>query len=322
MKIISLLPSLTEICGALGLGESLVGVTHGCDYPPEAVAGKQVVTSSVVSPYTMTQAEIHEIVTGALANGHSLYGLDADLIKAADADLVLTQALCDVCAVSYPKVLSTCAKVLTDERPRVVSLEPTDLEEVFSTILQVGNVAGVSDRAAELVASLRARHALTVSAVAAKLASASDGEPACTRPSVAFLEWTDPLFAGGHWVAGQIESAGGTYCGPASVASGERSRVLPLEELVAADPEFVFIAPCGFEETRAAKDAQALWAQPGWRELRAVRAGHVYALDANSYFARPGPRLVEGAALLAFLIHGVRTDATPEGGWVKVGPPV
>ena len=123
MRIISLLPSLTEICGALGLADNLVGITHGCDYPLEAVAGKQVVTSSVVSPYTMSQAEIHEIVTGALANGHSLYGLDPDLVKAADADIVLTQALCDVCAVSYPKVLSTCAKVLTDERPRVVSLE-------------------------------------------------------------------------------------------------------------------------------------------------------------------------------------------------------
>lgn len=320
MKIVSLLPSLTEVCGALGLADNLVGITHGCDYPPEAVTGKPVVTSSVVSPYTMSQAEIHEIVTGALAKGHSLYGLNADLIKAADADLVLTQALCDVCAVSYPKVLSECAKVLTDERPRVVSLEPTDLEQVFATILQVGEVAGVSERAVELVASLRARHALTISAVAAKLdAAAGAGEP--HRPSVAFLEWTDPLFAGGHWVAGQVESAGGTYCAPVGVAAGERSRVLPMEDLVAADPEFIFIAPCGFEQTRAAKDAQALWAQPCWRELRAVRAGNVYALDANSYFARPGPRLVEGAALLAFLMHGITTEATPEGGWLKVEAP-
>ena len=318
MRIISLLPSLTEICGALGLADNLVGITHGCDYPLEAVAGKQVVTSSVVSPYTMSQAEIHEIVTGALANGHSLYGLDPDLVKAADADIVLTQALCDVCAVSYPKVLSTCAKVLTDERPRVVSLEPTDLEEVLSTIIQVGDAAGVSARAAELVASLCARHELTRSAVAAKL-SESSGDP--HRPSVAFLEWTDPFFAGGHWVAGQISSAGGTYSGPASVAVGERSRVLTSEELVASDPEFIFIAPCGFEEKRAARDAQVLWMQSWWCELRAVRAGNVYALDANSYFARPGPRLVDGAALLAFLMHGVKTEATPEGGWLKLEPP-
>ena len=135
MRIVSLLPSLTEIVAALGLGDSIVGLTHSCDYPREAVKGKAIVTSSEISPYSMSQAEIHSIVCGALANGHSLYGLDAQLIEAADPDIILTQALCDVCAVSYPKVLSTCAKVLAGDeaRPRVVSIEPTTYEEVLNT---------------------------------------------------------------------------------------------------------------------------------------------------------------------------------------------
>ena len=138
MRIISLLPSLTEIVAALGLGDSIVGLTHSCDYPRETVDGKVVVTSTEISPYTMSQEEIHKMVSGSLANGHSLYGLDAALIEAADADVILTQALCDVCAVSYPKVISTCAKVLAgdDSRPRVISIEPTTFEEVMNTIVQ------------------------------------------------------------------------------------------------------------------------------------------------------------------------------------------
>ena len=171
MRIVSLLPSLTEIVAALGLGDSIVGLTHSCDYPLEAVEGKVVVTSTEISPYTMSQAEIHTMVCGALANGHSLYGLDAALIEAADADVILTQALCDVCAVSYPKVISTCAKVLAGDeaRPRVVSIEPTTYEEVLNTILQVGEVCGALPRAQQLVAELQAAHAHTVALVAAKL---------------------------------------------------------------------------------------------------------------------------------------------------------
>lgn len=313
MRIVSLLPSLTEIVAALGLSDSIVGLTHSCDYPREAVEGKVVVTSTEISPYTMSQAEIHEMVCGALANGHSLYGLDAALIEAADADIILTQALCDVCAVSYPKVISTCARVLAGDeaRPRVVSIEPTTFDDV-DTILQVGDVCGALPRAQQLVAELQAAHAHTVALVSAKL------ENGATRPRVAFLEWTDPLFVGGHWVPGQIEAAGGQF---SYVQAGERSRALPHEELVAAAPEVIFVAPCGYEQERAARDTQQLWRHGWWRALPAVKAGRVYALDANSYFARPGPRVVQGAALLAYLLHGVESDVTPQGGWLRVEPP-
>ena len=224
MRIVSLLPSLTEIVAALGLGDSIVGLTHSCDYPREAVEGKAIVTSSEISPYSMSQAEIHSIVCGALANGHSLYGLDAQLIEAADPDIILTQALCDVCAVSYPKVLSTCAKVLAGDeaRPRVISIEPTTYDEVLNTILHVGEVCGALPQARQLVASLQAAQAHTVSLVAAKLDA---GAP---RPRVAFLEWTEPLFVGGHWVPGQIHAAGGEA---SYVESGARSRALPHEVL-------------------------------------------------------------------------------------------
>eukprot|EP00931_Biecheleriopsis_adriatica_P078107 TRINITY_DN51573_c0_g1_i1.p1 TRINITY_DN51573_c0_g1~~TRINITY_DN51573_c0_g1_i1.p1 ORF type:complete len:328 (+),score=55.74 TRINITY_DN51573_c0_g1_i1:48-1031(+) len=314
-KIVSLLPSLTEIVAALDIGDRLVGITHGCDYPPETVAGKTVVTSTEVSPYSMSQAQIHEMVCGSIANGHSLYGLDGGLIEAADPDIVLTQALCDVCAVSYPRVVSTCAKILSGsdtQRPKVVSLEPTNLGEVFNTILLIGKECDVLPAAEKLVKDLQAMLSELVSAVDLKVAGTS-------RPTVAVLEWTDPMFSGGHWVPGQVEAAGGIYVG---AAAGERSRRISPEELTAAAPAFIFIAPCGFEQQRAAQDALQLWQHEWWRELPAVKQGNVYALDANSYFARPGPRLVQGAALIAFLMHGVRTDSTPVGGFLRVSPEI
>lgn len=320
MRVVSLLPSVTEILGALGLSESIVGITHACDYPPEAVEGKAVVTSTEINPQAMSQEEIQRHVAGSLANGHSLYGLDAAQLEAADADVVLTQALCDVCAVSYPRVLSACARVLAggDEeeapRPRVISLEPTTLDEVMGTILQVGAACGAADRAGGLVLQLRADLARTAGLVSARLRL-----PGAARPRVAFLEWTDPLFSGGHWVPGQVEAAGGTYCGP---KAGERSRALAPEELTAAGPEVIFVAPCGFDHERAAGDALQLYRHGWWRDLPAVREGRVFALDANSYFARPGPRVVQGAALLAYLLHGVESSATPDGGWICLQAPV
>ena len=182
---------LAEIVAALGLGDSIVGLTHSCDYPREAVEGKAIVTSSEISPYSMSQAEIHSIVCGALANGHSLYGLDAQLIEAADPDIILTQALCDVCAVSYPKVLSTCAKVLAGDeaRPRVISIEPTTYEEVLNTILHVGEVCGALPQARQLVASLQATHAHTVALVAAKLDAGAPRPRGCATQAAASPPW-------------------------------------------------------------------------------------------------------------------------------------
>jgi iron complex transport system substrate-binding protein len=316
LRIASLLPSLTEIVCALGLSSHLVGVTHECDHPPADVARVPVVTSTHI-PHGLSQGDIHAAVQGSLSAAQSLYALNEDALRAAAPTLVLTQALCDVCAVAHSAVLATCARVLSpggdgdggadgapvapSPSPRVVSLEPTDLSQVWATMRVLGAECGVPSSGH----ALARRCARGVAAVTAAV-DAHVAETGACRPRVAFLEWCDPLFSGGHWVPGMIAAAGGTY---SLGAPGERSAIMTPEALVAAAPDFIFVAPCGFDERRAAADAAPLFRQAWFAGLPAVRAGRVFALDANSYYARPGPRLVQGTALLAQLMHGHGVDA-------------
>jgi len=294
MKIVSLLPSATEIVCALGLTEALVGVTHECDHPPE-VRGKPVLTASRIHGQGLSSAEIEHAVSARLGGHQSLYTLDEGLLRALQPDLVLTQELCAVCAVSYTEVQQ--AARLLDVAARVVSLEPTTLEEVLDNITLVGQLTGREHVAAAVVTGLRTR----LAAVEARLPAT------LRRPRVWVCEWLDPPYSAGHWVSAQIERAGGREV---FQRVGLPSTQVRPEEIVQAAPEVIILAPCGFHVEAVAEEAARTRFFEGWHDLLAVRAGAVWAVDASSYYSRPGPRLVDGVELMAGILHP-ETFGTP-----------
>lgn len=288
MRIVSLLPSATEILCALGLEEQLVGVTHECDYPPPVKALPKVTRTLI--PHDASSREIDALVRERLATQRALYTLDVPALEALRPDLLVTQALCDVCAVAEEEVNAAACSL--PGRPRVLNLEPMSLEEVLDTLLVVGRAAGREEQAREVAAGLRQR--------IERVAERSARIPVGRRPRVAFLEWIDPLFNAGHWTPHLIELAGGVdVLGNA----GEPSRTSPWESLVAARPDALFIACCGYSTERALQDVPVLERQPGWSELPCVRAGRIYVTDGNAYFSRPGPRLVDGLEIMAHAFH-------------------
>ncbi len=287
MWIVSLVPAATEIVCALGLGAQLVGVSHECDYPP-AVQRLPRLTASTL-PTGVSSAAIDAAVGSLLQAGESLYAVDEVALAACAPDLILTQALCEVCAVSYS---DTCrAARLLERDPRIVSLEPLDLAGVFEAILAVGGLTGVPQRAAALIADLRARLQCVEAAVA--------GRPA---PTVFALEWIDPPYAAGHWVPEQVARAGGHEV---LGRPGGKSVRTTWEAVVASAPEVVLLIPCGYDAAGAQREfaAAGIADLPAWQGLPAVQNGRVYALDANAHFSRPGPRLVDGVDALARLLH-------------------
>jgi iron complex transport system substrate-binding protein len=286
-RIVSLLPSATEIVCALGLADSLVAVTHECDYPPE-VAGKPAVTASRISHREMTSKEIDHAVRSQLDGHGSIYDLDEGLLHELKPDLIITQELCEVCAVSY-KTVERAARSL-DAGARVVSLEPHTLEDIFGNVRTVGRLTNRGAEADAVVRELMTR----LDALALALTEVP------SRPRTLVLEWLEPPFAPGHWVPEQVAFAGGD---PTFGRAGESSRTTTAEEIAAYDPERIVLAPCGYykEDTLAALERARLPA--GWNELAAARAGEVWAVDATSYFSRPGPRTVRGAEILARVVH-------------------
>jgi iron complex transport system substrate-binding protein len=286
-RIVSLLPSATEIVCALGLEASLVGVTHECDFPP-TVKGKPVLTASRISHATMSSREIDHAVRSQLDGHGSIYELDERLLAELKPDLVITQELCEVCAVSYKTVLE--AARLLEADARVVSLEPNTIRDIFANIRTVGELTGRDAEADALVRELTVR----LDSLAVLLTQVE------TRPRTLVLEWLEPPFAPGHWVPEQVAFAGGD-AGLGAV--GEKSRVASAEDIQAYAPEVIVLAPCGYykEETLRALEGARL--PRGWHELPAVRNGNVWAVDATSYFSRPGPRVVEGAEILLRVIH-------------------
>ncbi|HEY1371973.1 MAG TPA: cobalamin-binding protein [Candidatus Binatia bacterium] len=296
MRICSLLPSATEIAFALGLGDDVVAVTHECDYPPEARKRRVVVKSAIDS--TGESAAIDRTVRERVQAGRGLYALDLDGFRAARPDFIITQDLCEVCALDLNEV-ARAADTLP-HRPKIVSLAPTTLGDVLDDIARVGAAAGKESAAAALVADLRAR----IERVR-ELTSRSD-----TRPRVACVEWTDPIYPAGHWVPEMVEIAGG---GDGLGNKGAPAKAVPWEDLRAYAPEVVVLMPCGFGLERAAAEAPALERLEGWRGLPAVKAGRVFAVDGSAYFNRPGPRLVDGVEILAALIHPEIFPAAPTG---------
>lgn len=286
MRIYSFIPSATEIVYALGLGDSLCGVTHECDYPPEA-RRKPVAIRSHVDSARMTQAEIDAEVVESTTHGHGLYSIDRELLRENPPDVVITQELCDVCSVSLRDVLSTLSEL--SKSCNVVSLRPRGLKGVLEDISTVGRACGAEGEAEALVESLSGR----IDAVKRRAVNRA-------RPKVFCVEWFDPVFASGHWVPEMVEIAGGN---DALGLPGQDSRKVPWGRVVDFDPEVLVLMPCGFEVARAVADLPLLAKNRGWGSLEAVRRGEVYAANGSAYFSRPGPRLVDGLELLAKIIH-------------------
>ncbi|MEU3063986.1 ABC transporter substrate-binding protein [Streptomyces subrutilus] len=290
MRIVSLLPAATDIVADLGLAADLVGRTHECDWPPEAVARVPVVTRAEFAADDLGSREISEAVGGALHSGSSLYTLDTAALAALAPEVVLTQDLCDVCAVSYEGA-SRAVRVL-DGGPRVLSLEPRTLDDVLDCLVTVGELLGVRERAERRRAALRRRLAEVGRLTAGR-----------ARPRVVAVEWLDPLWPAGHWVPEQIACAGGE---PLLAAPGEHTAPMTWDAVRAARPDVVLVLPCGFPPERTLRERHLLTSLPGWDELPAVRAGEVWVLDGPAHFNRPGPRVVRGAEVLAHVLHGVR----------------
>ncbi|MEV8504007.1 ABC transporter substrate-binding protein [Actinoplanes sp. NPDC051475] len=286
MRLVSLLPSATEIVYALGLGDDLVGVTFECDEPPRARRDKTVVVGGR-DTRGMSPAEIDAYVKAQMAAGADLYTLHAGALAGLDPELILTQDLCRVCALPSGQVSGALDHLGC--RADVLSLDPYSLEEVLATITEVGDRAGVPQRAAALVSGLRAR----LDAVAAAVA----GRP---RPRVAIVEWVDPPFTGGHWVPDLVAAAGGE---PVAARPGRRSEETTWTELAAARPDVVLVTPCGFHLAGAVEQAA--------RVVPHFPAAQVWAIDGDGLVVRPGPRLVEGVEAIAAILHPDAVPAAP-----------
>jgi iron complex transport system substrate-binding protein len=286
-RIVSLLPSASEMVCALGLGHQLVGVTHECDHPAEATS-KPTVVRNALALETMSQGEIDVAVTARLRDGLSLYELDAELIERLSPDLIITQSLCDVCAPSGNDV-ARLTRTLS-KTPQILWMTPRSLAEIDDNLRDLGRATGRLARAERLIAKGRAR------LDAVRTATRAIGRP----PRVFCMEWLDPVYCCGHWVPEMVRIAGGE---DALGRLGSDSVRVGWDEVLDWAPEVLVIMPCGYDLEAALQRAPALVDRPGFRDLPAVRNGRVYVVDANSYFARPGPRVVDGVELLARLIH-------------------
>lgn len=307
MRIVSLLPSATEIVFALGLGDELVGVTHECDWPPEAAA-LPAVTRSTHDLGDVASREIDRLVGEAIHGGSSLYELDDDALEALEPDLILTQELCEVCAVGYREVNEVARAI--DADVTVVSLEPTSIEGILNSISTVGAMTDAEEAAIDVVADLRER----LRRLETRLARRRErGQPPVR---VVGVEWLDPPFATGHWVPEQIRRAGGW---DVLGREGERSVRTTWDAIRDVDPEMLVLMPCGFHLTETVAEWERTPRPSFWRELEAVRRGQVFAVDGSAYFSRPGPRVIDGVGLLAEIFDPDGfVETSPLGSWTPL----
>ena len=295
MRIASLLPSATEIAFALGLGDDIVGVTHECDYPPEAKE-KRVVVKSLIDREKLASRDIDESVRRRVREGKGIYTLDLLRFRAANPDFIITQDLCDVCALDYNEVMKAI-KWLTHS-PKIISLAPTRLADVLRDIERIGVSAGRKVDANTLVRRLRER----IERVRSQISRAK------SRPRVACIEWLDPLYSAGHWVPEMVELAGGA---DGLGKKGEPSEEIAWETVREFAPEVVVLMPCGFDVARTLRELPLIQDRPGWSKLPAVKTGRVFAVNGSAFFNRPGPRLVDGLEILAQIIHPESFPARP-----------
>ena len=272
---------------ALGLSDQLIGITHECDYPPE-IQGRPVVVRNALPIEKMNQSEIDEAVAQRMRDGRSLYEVDEKLLQELAPDLILTQDLCQVCAPSGNEVSQALS--LLPKQPQILWLTPNSLEQIFANLRDLGEATGRAKKAEELITAAQAR----LQKIAEVTRSLS------YRPRVFCMEWLDPVYCSGHWVPEMVRIAGGV---DELAREGGDSVRISWDKVLEWRPEILIITPCGFNLEQVIEQSPQLFAYPRWSSLPAVLDGRVYAVDANSYFARPGPRVVDGTELLAHLIH-------------------
>jgi iron complex transport system substrate-binding protein len=287
MRICSLLPGATEIACALGLADEIVGVSHECDFPAAALT-KPVMVRSRIDPTIIGSGEIDRRVGDLLRSKQSLYALDEKLFKDSEPDIILTQGLCDVCALDYNDVVQAARSLPKD--PRIVSLDPHCLADILNDLLRIGEATHRTRQAESLVQDLEGR----IEAVRDRT-SRSD-----SQPRVGCLEWFDPLYIAGHWVPEMVQIAGGNDI---FGTAGEPSAKVEWGAVIAAMPEILILMPCGFDLDRAVRESSLLKNRAGWQTLPAVRDGRVFAVSGANYFSRPGPRLIDGLEILSQVIH-------------------
>ena len=285
LRICSFLPSATETIYALGLEDQLYGVTHECDYPPQAKEKPRLTSSALAS--SQDSKEIDEKVRNALEKGEPIYSLDFDTLSKAAPDIIFTQELCEVCAVSFGEIHRAVSKLR--KQAEVISLDTFTLQDILDSILLVGSKCGRTEEAKELVSSLNSR-----------IEKASLLSRKNRVPRIFFMEWIDPIMTGGHWMSELIHRAGGD---DPFALHGKNSRRVDWTEVREYGPEYLIIAPCGFTVDRAAREAETLKYLDGWQDLPAVRNQKVFVADGNAYFSRPGPRIVDGLEILATILN-------------------
>jgi len=301
LRIVSLLPSATEIVCALGLEEKLVAVTHECDYPL-VVRSKPVITSSALDHAQSSSRHIHEGIAGLLHAGKSIYHLHERLLVELQPDLILTQELCEVCAVSY-RIVRDAARILEGET-EIISLEPNSVGDILANIRLVGEKTGSQKSASELIESLQRR----IDHVTCRTSAITNS------PRVYCMEWLDPPFAAGHWIPEMVSMAGGIE---GLGQAGQPSKQIAWQEVVDFAPEVIVLMPCGFDLNRTVEEGRRVTTYPQWDSLPAVRNGRVFAVDGSSYFNRPGPRIIDGLEVLAQIIHPQLLQFSFAGGTIQ-----
>lgn len=286
MKIYSFLPSGTEIVYSLQLGDQLCGVTHECDYPPDA-RSKPVVVESLIDTSRLSQREIDERVVESMTHGHGLYKINREILQRNKPDLVITQQLCDVCSVSLRDVLKTISEI--SKECKVISLTPRGLDGVLEDIITVGQACGVEETARRTVDGLKGR----TEAIQQRAVN-------LTKRRVFCMEWFDPIFASGHWIPEMVRVCGGR---DELGRAGKDSRRIPWEDVLTYNPEILILMPCGFNLKKTIEHIPLMQNLKGWDTLQAVKNGRVYATDGSSYFSRSGPRLFDGLEMMAKMIH-------------------
>ncbi len=289
MRIVSLLPSATEIICQVGLGEYIVGVSHECDYP-SFVKEIPNVTESLI-PKNASSAEIDVAVRQQLSTEKAIYHLDMDVLKDLKPDFIITQSLCEVCAVAEDEVLDAVCELPGDAK--IINLEPMTLEDVFDTLLLVGEETGFKRQAINAVTQLKDRVNKVIELTEKNI-------PLDSRPNMVFLEWLDPTFNAGHWTPELIE-----YAGAISLLSNKHkpSTTITWESVVDVDPDILFVACCGFNLERTLQDMPIMTNKKAWSNMKSVKQNNIYVTDGNAYFSRPGPRLVDGLEIMAHALH-------------------